>query len=96
MKAATIRLKHLQHIIGISIHAAREGGDYLPYAVPFMIEPFQSTPPVKAATGNAIHRRHTVAISIHAAREGGDQNGFGACVMEEISIHAAREGGDTR
>ena len=50
VKAATIAAHQHHNQVQISIHAAREGGDYLPYAVPFMIEPFQSTPPVKAAT----------------------------------------------
>ena len=64
---------------GISIHAAREGGDARaalmqpPYAI------FQSTPPVKAATAKPFFLAVFVPISIHAAREGGD--GSAACLM---------------
>ena len=35
----------------LSIHAAREGGDSRTPHIPFRLNPFQSTPPVKAATG---------------------------------------------
>ena len=57
---------------GISIHAAREGGDVL---FSFFCRPpsgFQSTPPVKAATRIPCVFVGQLVISIHAAREGGD------------------------
>ena len=59
---------------GISIHAAREGGDLKLLFRRCMIKIFQSTPPVKAAT--SYHRLLYLQkrISIHAAREGGDGN----------------------
>ena len=38
----------------ISIHAAREGGDFAPSNDAFIARAFQSTPPVKAATKSSI------------------------------------------
>ena len=79
----------------ISIHAAREGGDY--YSWRFVPD-----------TGISIHAAREggdvsefdatlllSAISIHAAREGGD-SAVSAILSKSItiSIHAAREGGD--
>ena len=78
----------------ISIHAAREGGDF---AVRWRQPPtllFQSTPPVKAATRSGYDTEQSISISIHAAREGGDEVTFVKPCFLEISIHAAREGGD--
>ena len=79
---------------GISIHAAREGGDGW-------------EADMQAAFGISIHAareggdRHAFCmgqsptdISIHAAREGGDGMGTGVMPDAAISIHAAREGGD--
>ena len=37
-------------LFGISIHAAREGGDFAFFRFIFIMQRFQSTPPVKAAT----------------------------------------------
>ena len=56
----------------ISIHAAREGGDFITVAKHLLPVRFQSTPPVKAATGLINGRLSSDSISIHAAREGGD------------------------
>ena len=58
---------------GISIHAAREGGDYAAPVCIGLATSFQSTPPVKAATQLDERKRNNYAISIHAAREGGDK-----------------------
>ena len=56
----------------ISIHAAREGGDFT-VAVNYIFRwIFQSTPPVKAATQILFRMCYHLYISIHAAREGGD------------------------
>ena len=57
--------------VGISIHAAREGGDMDDVDLA-EFKRFQSTPPVKAATISHIGFWGMLGISIHAAREGGD------------------------
>ena len=79
---------------GISIHAAREGGDVLCFVAMRIASSFQSTPPVKAATGSGTSPHANPAISIHAAREGGDSYLLFGVFNWVISIHAAREGGD--
>ena len=79
---------------GISIHAAREGGDALMPDNGAVKCLFQSTPPVKAATFRTARACQCRAISIHAAREGGDVKINFAFMSATISIHAAREGGD--
>ena len=72
VKAATRQICVIACDLGISIHAAREGGDLLASAVASATSTFQSTPPVKAATDVTDCERLTADISIHAAREGGD------------------------
>ena len=94
MKAATVGSVIMLVLAHISIHAAREGGDYTRINVcvnPFL---FQSTPPVKAATVTVKAERFSGDISIHAAREGGDVFAVDKLGFAVISIHAAREGGD--
>ena len=59
-------------ISNISIHAAREGGDFGVVVHIAQIKTFQSTPPVKAATLTYTKIVGLRRISIHAAREGGD------------------------
>ena len=81
---------------GISIHAAREGGDQARSRIVCLPKAFQSTPPVKAATFRNNSIAHVTGISIHAAREGGDDGLDPAPIIHYISIHAAREGGDGR
>ena len=78
----------------ISIHAAREGGDWRGACGVGAEGIFQSTPPVKAATFRTARACQCRAISIHAAREGGDVKINFAFMSATISIHAAREGGD--
>ena len=72
VKAATITLRPFRRNAGISIHAAREGGDVSSSWFVNLNRLFQSTPPVKAATTDMGILGTTAAISIHAAREGGD------------------------
>ena len=79
----------------ISIHAAREGGDFGVVVNVAQIKTFQSTPPVKAATFASPHLSFLPVISIHAAREGGDRFASFFYLFICISIHAAREGGDS-
>ncbi len=74
MKAATIRRPQPHNLRGISIHAAREGGDFrkLFAFITFAIS-------IHAAReggdqyGNVTST--AIVISIHAAREGGDRYG---------------------
>ena len=95
VKAATTAVKPAKAQPQISIHAAREGGDWGSTRLRTSLYIFQSTPPVKAATAPRSLGRCRYGISIHAAREGGDFAVFAAVVHgNHISIHAAREGGD--
>mgnify|MGYP000336738505 CR=1 FL=1 len=94
MKAATISGGQRRISGGISIHAAREGGDEDVFFSRVILSVFQSTPPVKAATTDSPDKAQYRKISIHAAREGGDQVRRTHKNAEGISIHAAREGGD--
>ena len=72
VKAATTELGYIKANTDISIHAAREGGDFSFSFKSTHLVPFQSTPPVKAATPVRQVLAHKKDISIHAAREGGD------------------------
>ena len=72
MKAATTMSIFPFDFFFISIHAAREGGDFCAFSTFASISAFQSTPPVKAATDDWIYAMDELEISIHAAREGGD------------------------
>ena len=94
VKAATSRPVRATRSRGISIHAAREGGDGFGFCPCRRAERFQSTPPVKAATYLHDVESANYDISIHAAREGGDLFSIFAFTGSKISIHAAREGGD--
>ena len=80
----------------ISIHAPREGGDYLYVYLPRTPQTFQSTPPARGATSSLQSRCQPIHISIHAPREGGDHGVlFFMFPRLHISIHAPREGGDS-
>ena len=82
-------------IIGISIHAPREGGDTKQFYIIGKGRIFQSTPPARGATSLADFISKNRGISIHAPREGGDGHGIHQRREGVISIHAPREGGDT-
>ena len=72
MKAATLSVIRNRNIEGISIHAAREGGD-LPVRVLF-VSHFISIH--AAREGGDVVAQYIISncsISIHAAREGGDE-----------------------
>ena len=94
VKAATADSGVVRALRVISIHAAREGGDFCAFSTFASISAFQSTPPVKAATVSFSFLSCRYTISIHAAREGGDFIGIFCAAVLGISIHAAREGGD--
>ena len=72
VKAATVLPFAKSTYATISIHAAREGGDFTSTQAQQTSPQFQSTPPVKAATAAEKSFLAMMAISIHAAREGGD------------------------
>ena len=79
----------------ISIHAAREGGDFLPAHVPHSMG--ISIHAAREGGDAGGHTTGTICtISIHAAREGGDVKICRNAISNSISIHAAREGGDCR
>ena len=58
--------------IHISIHAPREGGDFLWTKTLRRYTEFQSTPPARGATEIEFVSYEEAWISIHAPREGGD------------------------
>ena len=95
MKAATTNPPPVSLLSCISIHAAREGGDFHASASRPTPPKFQSTPPVKAAT---LCRRVTVGYDLFQSTppvKAATQDGYRSNTAQAISIHAAREGGDT-
>ena len=79
---------------GISIHAAREGGDlchiFVTFAIIISIHAAR-----EGGDDDVAGFQRTGDISIHAAREGGDAMQPRIWYnLTIISIHAAREGGD--
>ena len=78
----------------ISIHAAREGGDFLPF-LHFLYCQISIHAAREGGDWYAVREyEHSGRISIHAAREGGDTLRVPLFTTLNISIHAAREGGD--
>ena len=93
VKAATIIFAVCRTVYNISIHAAREGGDWYGSAGAF----FEIISIHAAREGGDDLQAILFSqkyISIHAAREGGDLTSAGTFIGQTISIHAAREGGD--
>ena len=93
VKAATDKVRPSQISFGISIHAAREGGD----AENLGHDCNQAISIHAAREGGdtiSIFPFDFFFISIHAAREGGDRSNRRRKLCRCISIHAAREGGD--
>ena len=81
--------------LAISIHAPREGSDWLAYVTACQDAQFLSTLPARGATKSQAVTETKLEISIHAPREGSDPHPLrrgqgGGC----ISIHAPREGSD--
>ena len=93
VKAATFADWTDRFLYCISIHAAREGGDFHVAA-----QQLVHVISIHAARegGDAVVTAALTAhrISIHAAREGGDHDDDDHRRKTAISIHAAREGGD--
>ena len=95
VKAATKFNELLDYSRLISIHAAREGGDFRNALRRLRHHKFQSTPPVKAATvvsifASKIYYRFQSTPPVKAATWLYAWNQYDYV----ISIHAAREGGD--
>ena len=93
-RAATLRAESTRAAASVSIHAAREGGDFCGARDGLQRCEFQSTPPARAATPLLGLERLRDDVSIHAAREGGDPLFGLERLRDYVSIHAAREGGD--
>ena len=81
--------------LGISIHAPREGGDYLKKGWKVYTTEFQSTPPARGATEYADSGCYSYGHFNPRPPRGGRPLCFCAGVPTlMISIHAPREGGD--
>ena len=78
----------------ISIHALREEGDFVAFAVRPARLVFLSTPSARRATEFAVNVVRDPDISIHALREEGDRSASDDLGQLVISIHALREEGD--
>ena len=95
VKAATVPADEGSFCVNISIHAAREGGDFTTAQAKATCCRFQSTPPVKAATLRRDFRRTEQEFqSTPPVKAATDAAGVLSDAFD-ISIHAAREGGDT-
>ena len=94
VKAATHSNAGSRIVARISIHAAREGGDWTLSAT--LYKQRISIHAAREGGDAYTHRLSRSAwISIHAAREGGDAVCVRMVSLDKlISIHAAREGGD--
>jgi len=77
---------------GVSIHAARAGGDAAGPIFSGVTILFQSTPPARAATRTKTGSGGRGGVSIHAARAGGDRPraGHGERAMKFQSTPPAR------
>ena len=80
----------------ISIHASREGSDFVHAFIDPVLIQFQSTLPAREATLFLVEPSGPLEISIHASREGSDIIRMKKDITDEISIHASREGSDHR
>ena len=80
----------------ISIHAPREGCDFIKFVKVASQHKFQSTHPARGATVvSTACKFPPFVISIHAPREGCDvHQDFQYRLTNAISIHAPREGCD--
>ena len=82
---------------GISIHAPREGGDYLYVYLPRTPQTFQSTPPARGATASPSITGPSPRNFNPRPPRGGRRRLDGLPIIDRlISIHAPREGGDLR
>ena len=72
VKAATYYYWRFLPDTGISIHAAREGGDYTTFVQSAKADPISIHAAREGGDCYAAISQHKCGISIHAAREGGD------------------------
>ena len=95
-RGATENIRPARVLIGISIHAPREGRDQCACAAREYEAEFQSTRPARGATAMRFGSGELMAhISIHAPREGRDGRWIHSRYEDcSISIHAPREGRD--
>ena len=92
---ATLLLRGLDLLFGISIHASRGGSDIDKNDNIQPIKTFQSTLPVGEATRRVCLCGKVGHISIHASRGGSDSySPVGYSADGRISIHASRGGSD--
>ena len=80
----------------ISIHAPREGGDFIDEVSLIWDNHFNPRPPRGGRPETGAEIVMTNYISIHAPREGGDTVDIFGSMDYDISIHAPREGGDRK
>ena len=81
-------------VLRISIHAAREGGDFITSSFFRSISAFQSTPPVKAATNIFFRYASSSVFQSTPPVKAATCLPLYFLSNPAISIHAAREGGD--
>ena len=74
----------VQLVLVISIHAPREGGDWVFLRIGGASKIFQSTPPARGATMLQASKAVNVRISIHAPREGGDTKLTNAATGDDV------------
>ena len=80
--------------IVISIHAPREGGDFMSANNYTPVFPFQSTPPARGATLHSWHSQLSTSFQSTPPARGATTRSRVRRHYSPISIHAPREGGD--
>ena len=78
----------------VSIHAPREGCDFVLQAYLSISFMFQFTHPARGATAKEAYEIGDIDVSIHAPREGCDLAQRAVHLLVVVSIHAPREGCD--
>ena len=73
-RGATALAEESAAVSQISIHAPREGGDSVVFALTFKLIHFNPRPPRGGRRCSAPYNGYPASISIHAPREGGDRN----------------------
>ena len=94
-RGATLLFRPLAVLMGISIHAPREGGDCMVLGYAIEIGRFQSTPPARGAT-IMFNKLASLTRNFNPRPPRGGRRLYcgGHPVRPVISIHAPREGGD--
>ena len=84
----------LEQLMGISIHAPREGGDCTIDYYQTKTRLFQSTPPARGATTTRISPSTSGTFQSTPPARGATTSKRSSSGLMPISIHAPREGGD--